>query len=177
VTISEEELMKRLDFLLNSSEAGNPVDHMLVVAGAPGPSGMVAEDAVETTVYALAYEGGDDTPDQFVSKAIVAAGVYHFRKGKKILFAGLARDFVAVQDGDDLSRRLNAEGRLDEHPRAGEVTFVYAACSDGRRWRSRRWLTGPKAGQVEDVTLLVGPPDEQEQHQQPTMLRRLVAFP
>jgi hypothetical protein len=35
VTISEEELMKRLDFLLNSSEAGNPVDHMLVVAGAP----------------------------------------------------------------------------------------------------------------------------------------------
>lgn len=175
MTIPEDALNKHLNWLLESSDPDSDIHHLIVVAGAAGPFGIPDPDKLENTVYAIAWEpGGDDTLPTFTKKVILAAGVDHVQRGMRIVFAGLAQHLIAVSPGDDLSRRLAREGRMEEHPRAGEVTMTYAACSDGRRWRGRRWLTGPKAGQTEDVTLVLGPADQYEQSPTMTLLRRLV---
>jgi hypothetical protein len=69
---------------------------------------------------------------------------------------------VPAERADPMAHQLQHEGWLSEHPHAAEVSVVYAAARDGRRWRSRRWLTGERAGTVDQVEVLVGRPDDAE---------------
>lgn len=72
------------------------------------------------------------------------------------MFAALAFEMWMVAPMDELARRLHREHRMNEHPDVMELTGVYGACRDGRRWRGRHWLTGPKAGTTDHVDLLSG---------------------
>lgn len=178
MSISDERIMGGLDWLLTHAEPGSVLDHLLVVSApraAIGPLGLVDDDKAEGSVYAIGLTRDVDE-EQFIAKTIVASGIDLTKRGHVILWAGLSKELVTVQNMDDHARRLLAESRLEEHPRAVEVTVVYAACRDGRRWRGRRWLTGPQAGQSEDAVMLIGPPDLQEQAGQPTLVRRLVGL-
>lgn len=175
MTVPEEDLTRHLNFLLKSSEPGDTIDHLLVSAGPGGPFGLPDPEKLEVSCYAIAWQPGHgDDCATFTTKVLTMAGIDHVKKGMRIVFAGLAQERVAVVGADDLSRRLAREGRLEEHPRAGEVTTMYAACADGRRWHERRWLTGPKAGQTEPTELLAGPLYAAEQELHATLLRRLV---
>lgn len=151
--------MKHLDFLLTSSEPGSDIHHLHVLAGPLNAFGLPDTDKLEFSVYAIAPTGSVD-PEQFLAQTLVAAGVNEVQKGRAIAFAGLSKEAWAVlHDGNDgLYDKLKAQGKLEEHPNACEITMLYAACRDGRRWRGRRWLTGPQAGKSEDVTVLVGEP-------------------
>ena len=170
MTISEETIMFHLDLLLANSEPGAALHHLHVIAapaGAVTPLGLPDPAALAVTVYAIAVT--DDvnvTVEEFVAKVIATAAVEAAKKDQSILFAGLAQEawVVVKRDGkfDDLAMRLQSQGRLSEHPDASEVTVVYGACRDGRRWRGRRWLTGPKAGTTERADLLVGRPNPYE---------------
>lgn len=160
VSISEEQVMAHLDWLMTRSEPGSEMHHLVVASvppGAVGPLGLPDGGKVEVSVAAIAPVGAEET-ERFILRSIVATGVELRGKGHEILFVAFGQEFwmVAPQDRDELARRLEARGRLHEHPAVVEATVVYAACRDGRRWQGRRWLTGPRAGETDSVDLLVG---------------------
>jgi hypothetical protein len=96
-------------------------------------------------------------------QVVMAAAVDADKRDNVIFFAGLSQEMVGVAEPDDLVRDLRAQRRsLAEHPQAVEVTLMYAACRDGRRWQGRRYLTGERAGTTEQVDTLVGAPDRRE---------------
>lgn len=169
MTIPEELIMRHLDMLLTSSDPGDSMHHLHVITappGAIGPLGLPDEKKLETTVYALAPTSPD--VQNFTADVIATAAMEARAADNLILFAALSQEVwtVKLDKGDaaslELSRRLQRESRLHEHPAAVEVTIVYAASRDGRRWRGRRWLTGPNAGTTQDAELLVGPPHPNE---------------
>lgn len=161
-------IMKHLDILLSSSDPGDVLHHLHVIAAprdAVGPFGMPDETQLKSTVYAIAADIAVESVESFIAKVIMTAAIECTRKNAVPLFAALNQEVFALvgeASDDELARRLHKEGRLSDHPDAAEATLVYATCRDGRRWRGRRWLTGPKAGQTEDVELLVGRPDPRE---------------
>jgi hypothetical protein len=164
VTIPEEMIMAHLDTLLTSSEPGASMHHLHVVAaptGAVGPLGVPDEKQLAVKVYAIAPDG-DVEVERFIAKVIMAAAVEASEEGAVPLFAGMSQEVWTVHPMDELGRRLAGQGRLHEHPDAAELTIVYGASRDGRRWRGRRWLTGPRAGTTENVDLLVGRPHPHE---------------
>lgn len=181
MSIPEEMIMGHLNHLLGSSDPGDSIHHLYVVsapAGAVGPLGLVPEDRLALYVYAIAPDSSVDV-EQFVAKVVVSAAVSAVKEGRVALFAAMSQEVWAVEPMDAEGHRLLAEGRLGEHPRVADLTVVYGVCQDGRRWRGRRWLTGEKAGQMEDVDLLVGPPRRGESRGVSVdgLMRRLVGMP
>ncbi|MET0701690.1 MAG: hypothetical protein ABWY93_18725 [Mycobacterium sp.] len=166
MTIAEETIMQHLNSLLSQSEPGAILHHMHVVSAPPdaiGPLGLPAQDQLHTDIYALAPEGQVDV-DEFVSKVMFKAHADATKEGHRILFVALAQEmwFVHSQALDEHAKELLEQGRLQEHPAAQEVTVLYAACRDGRRWYGRHVLTGPQAGEKLNVELLVGRPSPRE---------------
>lgn len=138
--------------------------HLHVLAappGAVGPLGLPDETQIKATIYAIAPDESVSV-GEFIAKVVMAAAVEAHDAGTVVLFAALGQEVWTVSPMDELARRLGGEGRLSEHPDAAEVTLVYGAARDGRRWRGRHWLTGPKAGTTEDIEPLVGRPQPQE---------------
>lgn len=88
---------------------------------------------------------------------IAAAAIDHLDNRKTVVFAALSQEVWAVENLTEEARKAIAVGKLSEHPDAAEATVVYGAARDGRRWRNRRWVTGPKAGLSEDVDIITGP--------------------
>lgn len=145
--------MELLDWHLNQSDPGDSLHHLAVALH------VVVDDAdVQTHMYAIASDGPD--PDQMIAGAILAAVDKARDAGKVIAFVTLSQEMWTVgrQDWDEQAKLLHAERKLEEHPKAVEATIIYGACADGRRWRGRRYLTGPRAGETADVEMLVGAP-------------------
>lgn len=159
MSIPEDMIMKHLNLLLTSSDPGDSMSHLHVVAApydAVGPLGTVDEKLLRTSIYAIDAAGKD--PDEFTVTVIAHAAVEHLEKGESIRFAVLSQEMWALTGKPDkLAEQLHREHRLSEHPDADEVTAVYGACRDGRRWYGQRWLTGPKAGPPENLEIHVGP--------------------
>lgn len=181
VVIDEETIMSHLDILLSGSEPGATMHHLHVLAapaGAVGPLGMPDQSQVHSTVYAIAADHPDSggRAEDFIARVVGAAAVEAHREGRVVLFAALSQEVWTVPGVDELAARLLREGRLFEHPRAAEMTVVYAVCRDGRRWTGKRLLTGPDAGKTADVELLVGRPDRGEGYAAGALLRRLVGM-
>jgi hypothetical protein len=180
-TVAEDRIIKHLNMLLEDSEPGATMHYMHVLSAPPdaygplGPLGPPDESKIHATIYAIA-----PTPpvnvDDFCAQVIAAAAAEAHSKGEVPLFAALSQEvWIVSSDGWDAeAERLMKVGRLDEHPAACEVTVVYGAASDGRRWTGRRWLTGPMAGSTEDVNVHVGRPSPREGMAVAPMLRLLV---
>jgi hypothetical protein len=180
--IPEEMIIQHLESLLSSSEPDASLHHLHIVAAGPdavGPLGLVDESKLEAMICAIAP---DETVDvvEFISRTIVAMAIDLSSKDKTVLFAGLSQEVWVVESPhwEEEAVRLHAAGKLHTHPNAVEVTIIYAACSDGRRWRGRRYLTGPKAGQTADVQLLAGQPAHNESQGVPVapMIRKMVGI-
>lgn len=163
--LSEERIKQQLDMLLKSSDPGDSLHHLHVVTsdGKPGPLGPPAESQLETTVYAIMPVGADVDPETFTANVVVRAAMENIEKGRMPVFAALSQEMVTVeapaghQGPDPVAEEILARGgSLAEHPAAMEVTVLYAACRDGRRWKGRRYLTGARAGEIEEAELLVG---------------------
>lgn len=158
--IPEEMIHQHLNHLATASEADSKMHHLHVLAApaaALGPLGLPNPAQVEIAVYAIAADDTVDV-DMFVARTVAAAGRDHVERGMLVLFAALAQQAWAVLPMDELAHKLRAQGRLFEHPRVADMTVVYAACRDGRRWESKHWLSGPRAGTADEVNLLVGAP-------------------
>jgi hypothetical protein len=166
VLVSDERIMKHVELLLGQADPGDAMHGLHVVAlpdGAVGPLGVPSEEQLKVAVYAIMADVESGVPvEDFITRVITAAAVEHVGRGEQILFAALSQEMWAVVGPDAKAQELSAQGRLREHPRAGEVTVVYAACADGRRWRGRRWVTGPLAGEEAVIEVLVGPAQHNE---------------
>lgn len=184
MVIADDTITDYLGSLLGASSPGDTMHHLLVVAADPGrprtPLGLLEPDALNATLYAIAQDDSVDA-QQFIGKVIIGAAVDAHRAGLVIHFAALAMEAYTVwlPDGSDeaaenLARRLSADQKLQEHPSAVEMTQLYAACSDGRRWLGSHVLTGPPAGEIVGPDLRVGglAHDEREWYQR--MIRTLV---
>lgn len=180
VSIPEEMITQNLNYLLSSSDPGDEIHHLLVVAcpkAAIGPLGLADEKKLEMTVYAIVVDASVD-PVEFAHKVIATAGVSHAERDLLPLFAGVSQKTFLVECVDESVERLHAERRLAEHPDGVEVTTVYAACRDGRRWGGVRYLTGPKADNAASFQMLVGKLTEGEAESLTARLvRRLVGIP
>lgn len=182
MTISEEDITWHLNFLLEQADPGDSLHHLIVMAdeavGERGPLGLPAGPKLAVSFHAIAANNPNETLELFVAKVIATAAIDHATNNKKVLFAALSQEVWMVEDPDEATRKLldSGELRVSDHPDAQEATVVYGACRDGRRWRSRRWVTGPKAGQTGDVDILVGPVRGPEffGHSAGMLLRRMV---
>lgn len=172
--IEEDRIMRELDFLLTKSEPGATISHLHILAASIGPLGLPDPTDLKGTYFAIV----PDSPDMegFTGNVIVAASLEASKNHQAVLFAALSQEVWAVAEMDALAYELRDQGKLETHPKAGEMTMVYAVCRDGRRWQARRWLTGPKAGQSEDVRLLVGKPPPNEGFHCGRMLRAMVGL-
>lgn len=163
--IPEEEINKHLEFLLTNSDPGDALGAMHIVTCPRTPLGQPDVDKREASVFVMAFGPTDDgmTPEDYVILTVANAD-QRFRDANQIpLFAGLKQEMFSVEPFDEQAADLIRAGKsIGEHPRAGELTVVYAAARDGRRWLGRRWLTGPQAGTTEGPALLKGPQDPHE---------------
>lgn len=178
--IDEERIKSYLDNLLLTSDAGDSLHHLFVVTAPAerGPLGLVDESKTALKIYGIAAQVDEtERAADFVKEVVMAAAVEAHKEREAVVWAGLSQEVFMVDGAfNDDARRLHQEGRLNEHPDAAEATVVYAACADGRRWRGKRWLTGPKAGTTEDVDLLVGRPTKGEGYGADGLIRKLVGL-
>lgn len=168
-----------LNGLLTGSSPGASIHHLLLAVEGRSPLGLPSGD-VEVFMYAIAPVGpaGFDA-EGYVAQQVARAVEEHRGQRRVVAFAGLAMETFALTVSDEAglreARRLQSQGRLQEHPDAAEATVLYAAVRDGRRWLGRRLLTGRRAGEVLGPTLRVGGlgADERRLHQR--LIREAVA--
>jgi hypothetical protein len=183
--IPEDMIGKCLGMLSDQSEPGRTAHSLLTVAaptgavnlfGQPDPAALAINWA---TILAVGTSGQDAQAEDFIAKAIMAAGVQSLRDGTTIYFAGLVVEGWGIPDrpADEAAAKhaqaLLAELRLDEHPDAVETARLYAACRDGRRWTGERILTGPHAGRTTGPDIHVGRPGAAERGEHAALIRTL----
>lgn len=157
--IPQEEIDRHLNFLLTSSDPGDTIGGLHIVVAPIGKDGNPDVDKRETHIFALACdENAEFKPSQFAVLTIAGAALRYQDEKKMPLFAGIKTEAWAVEPFDELAEQMRLTGRpYSEHPNAGEITVVYAAARDGRRWDGTRWLTGPHAGVTEGPNQFTDP--------------------
>lgn len=180
--IPEDTITKYLNALLGNSQPGATIHNLLVAAAPSKPTalGTVAPADLKVTWYAIAPVEVD--PDRYAETVIMAAMVEQTDAGLIPHFVGLAVEAYAIVDGpvDEQARKRAREllslGQLHRHPDAVEVTVVYAACRDGRRWLGQRIVTGPRAGEPPEMITCVGRLDPREAGGQRRLIRSTVGL-
>lgn len=180
--VDDDTITGYLGHLLGRSEPGAVLHTLMVATAEPGHRsalGLVESDKLHNSVYAIAPDDTVDA-DQFIAKVIMNAAIEAHTAGRVILFAGLAIEAhkALLPEDDEVSenraRRLQADRKLHEHPTAVEVTRLYAAASDGRRWVGEHYLTGPMAGTIIGPEVRVGSLANDEREPQHRLVRLLV---
>lgn len=164
--IPEDTIDRYIEVLLNNSGPGDTMHQLLIASVEPGGS-RNAFGLPDPTKLAVSVHGilptEDVDPEGFIAQTIRAAIAKQAKDKLRPIFAGLSIESYAVIDrpADEVSenraRRMIADGQLEQHSEAVEVTMMYAACRDGRRWAAQHIHTGPRAGDVVGPTTRVGP--------------------
>lgn len=182
MTITEDAITGYLSTMLKFSDPGDTMHHLLAVAAdrdAGGPLGVIDDAKLSATMYAIAP---DDTVDAetFVRQVVTGAAIEAYKAKQVIHFAILTIETYMVLGVEhdevkaNLARRLEADKKLQEHPDVAEVTLLYGAARDGRRWDGRRILTGPRAGHQDGPDVIVGGLQPDERDMTKRMIRELV---
>jgi hypothetical protein len=164
-------MAEAISLYFGGSEPGAAIHHLVLLAGKPNAVGLHDLAAAELSVHAIAPVADPGTPaavaaqstEIFVARSVVDA-IEQARARGRVLGAALTyeRNRVSVAGGDkaarERARRMHAQGRLAEMAEAVEVTDLYAAAFDGRRWHGTHEVTGPRAGHIDGPHLLEGPP-------------------
>lgn len=182
MNVPDEKIEGWLDHMLSQADPGDST-HTLVLAHAkPGALG-VAE--LESTYAVLAYVPTEQFPtiERFITVAISKLA-HEARADGPIYLAVLAVEGVRVnltnagEEVENRARRMQGDGQLMDHELAEEVTFLYAACADGRRWHGKRWYRGARAGK-KDGPLMLQPwqRDRSDRWSSARLLRAVVGLP
>lgn len=183
--IPDATIEKYLGSLFGVSEPGQNFHHLLLARGAErgaiGALGLPDPDKLEVRWYAIAPTDEVDA-ELFVNQTIAVAAMEAQANEAVIYFAGLAMEVYAVDDDgtevtENLARRLKNDRKLQEHPGAVEVTRLYAACRDGRRWTGEHYLTGPQAGAISGPTVRTGRLTAEESGFDRRLIRHAVGLP
>jgi hypothetical protein len=183
--ISDDMIDKYIDVLFGHSKPGAMLHNFLIVSvDREQPTdalGLIPTDALKSALYAI-DSVGETPPEALIAQTMTAAVVQRIENRELPVFAGLAIETHAVLKGprdqaaEQLARQLHGQRRLHEHPDVVEVTMLYAACIDGRRWTGEHILTGPRAGEAPYVTTEVGPLSPYERGQLSYMVRMIVGL-
>lgn len=148
-------IMKVLDAVYGTSQPGQEYHQVALLTADPAavsPLGTIRDKDLRTHLCHIAPVGPIDV-DQYVGQQLAALWIDVRQRGKEVMFVALVMEQVYVtaadvadRTADELARTLVAAGRLAEHPAASEVTRLYAACRDGRRWSGSHYLTGSRSG-------------------------------
>jgi hypothetical protein len=181
--IPDEVIERYLGTLFGNSEPGQTLHHLLFATADKADHtalGLPRADKLKVTMYAIAPTADVDAA-QFVAQTIRKA-IADVRQSQTLpYFVGLGMETHAVvTDGNEvtenLARRLHADRQLQEHPAAVEVTLLYAACRDGRRWVGEHFLTGDEAGRVVGPQLCAGAVGPQESGIHKRLIRAAVGL-
>lgn len=169
--VTSEQVDGYLACLFGRSDPGQEFHQLLVAHADPAGRTALGMPTMQSSIFAIAPTQDVDAA-AFVSQCIRRATTTIRESGHVIHFAGLAMEVWTVADDgtkatENRVRRLLADRKLQEHPAAVEVTQLYAACRDGRRWVGTHLLTGPRAGAVLGPQVRTGPftPGESGPHQ------------
>lgn len=182
--IPDELIEGYLASLLGNSEPGQALHHLMFATAAAAdltPLGIPQTDKLKVHIYAIAPTADVDA-GRFITQTIQTAIVEARQRQTLPYFAGLAIEAHTVADDgtevtENLARRLGADRQLQDHPAAVEVTLLYAACRDGRRWIGEHILTGAEAGTIVGPELRVGAPGPQESGIHKRLVRAAVGLP
>jgi hypothetical protein len=175
--------MSELDNVINGifrmfgdSKPGDSIHNLIVVAA--DRSGKF-----HTSVYAIVHTP-DTTLGWLLSSTFNMAANSTAKDGHTTVFAMLSLEINTTKfpqgiDEASVAERerqlqMRAQHRLDEHEHSREVTMMYSAAADGRRWTGWYEITGPNAGSKTGPTELTGPVTKQEIGLQHRLVRRLV---
>lgn len=162
MSLPDDLVTRYLGQLFGHSTPGDGLHHLLTAMADPTEAnafGLPDPDKLAVFIYAIAPDGSAAEVESLIAKTVAMSVIEADQQGKVIHFAGLAVECHQVPAGvarKDVARRLQDDGKLQEHPDAFEVTRLYAACRDGRRWTGQHFLTGPKADTIVGPTLRVG---------------------
>ncbi len=182
--IPKELVDEYLGVLFGNSEPGQTMHHMLVAvaeSAAGSALGFLRADKLEVWMFAIAVVGPDRV-EEFIAKTIADATEAARVQGKVPYFVGLTleRHLVVFADRDEVTenraRRMVADQQLHEHPEAVEVTQLYAASRDGRRWSGVHFLTGEQAGKMAGPFLREGPIAAEEDATPQRLVRAMVGL-
>ena len=176
MTLPDDMINQLLDLLLNGSNPGDILHSLHVIRTDPadvGPLGIAA--APKVYLYGIAADAdGPGTPLQLIDATLRHAAAEADQDGHIIQFAVLGMELWGIDPANDTGHRP-----LHEQDGAYEVTLIYAACRDGRRWRGRRVLTGPDAEDTVQPEQITGPVHVGESGGIPAeaLILRLVGIP
>lgn len=181
--ISDEKIDRYLGNLFGNSEPGAVIHQLLLAASEPGTElSALGVPKLKLSMIAFAPTGkvGFDAESWVTGQARRVIRDMRLA-GSTIYFAALVMEIHAVEDDGDevtenLARRLQADRLLQQHPAVVEVTSLYAACSDGRRWVGEHVLTGRRAGTVIGPQVLTGPCGVDEKREWHRVLRAAVGI-
>lgn len=157
ITLDDDYVLKTVAVLFGTSEPGAKLHHLVLVREERTALGLPEP---RLYVYAIAPTFADARESERFTARTVLAASHDPEFPEPPLLAALTMEMVTVpeevQQDEAVANRarvLHAAGHLDDHPLAVEVTRLYAAAPDGRRWTGMHWLTGPQAGEVDGPTL------------------------
>lgn len=170
-------MQRSIDLILSmfgTSDPGDSLHQLVILVGN-------TDRKPEVHVYALAPTDDVDVRD-FVTNTARRIILEMRQKNQVALFAMLVLEIntriVDPENTEEINRcREMVRNRiLDQHPEAREVSLMYAAASDGRRWTGWHELTGPKAGYKDGPTLLEGPLTQNEIMWNGVIVRQIVGI-
>jgi hypothetical protein len=154
VILPDDEALNLIRAIFGQSVPGANLHSLLLAREDTNGLGLPAP-VTEVIALAPAYDNALPV-DGFVADAIRRCA-HQPGKPAPLLAALVMENVMVPKDVDDaakaLAAQLSRQGRLQEHPAALEITMLYAATADGRRFSGCQWLTGPRATQMEGPTV------------------------
>ena len=182
--IPDDMIDKYIGGMLNNSSAGDSMHQLLISSATPGgynAFGLPDQDKLKATMYGI-IPTAEVEPEGFVAQTVRTAIAEQREAGLTPIFAALTIEAYSIvtrptdEVAENLARRLVADDKLDEHPDAVEVTMLYAACRDGRRWAAQHILTGPRVGETIGPTNRIGPLEHAERRPVRWLVRSVVGL-
>lgn len=160
--LTDDQVSSYIDSIFGNSKPGDSLHHFFVASAAIKDCDAFGNPPPDKIVVQFCFLAPDASVDvsRFMQESILMTGRKLQQDGHRAFFAGLSMEVNAVinppVNEHNAIDTLYAQRRLSEHPLSVEITTLYAAARDGRRWTGQHTLTGPNAGAKTGPTVRTG---------------------
>jgi hypothetical protein len=155
IILDDDAALSTIQAVFGHSEPGAEIHSLVLVRKGLTALG-VPELVTSMDAIAPAYDNALDA-ERFIDASIRSAAADPTQPQPLLAVfvmeaVSISEDVLADEVQENNARLLLAAGRLRQHSQAVELSRLYAAAADGRRWTGQHWLTGPQAGEIEGPT-------------------------